>query len=100
MYRYRVVSKREVGRPKIKTYATLAAAEKRITLLTSPEPWIALGHQPDDLVRCHGGPECNCDGMTYREQTAKLRAEMPTLEWVRLERREVGPWEAAPAKEG
>ncbi|MDX9913250.1 MAG: hypothetical protein RBS77_01570 [Candidatus Moranbacteria bacterium] len=85
-YRYRVVSKREGIRPKIKTFATLKAAQKRIALLTDPEPWKVLGAGPDDIF--------NTDTMqTYGEFTDAIRGDMPALEWVRLERREVSPWQ-------
>lgn len=91
-YRYRVVSKREGLRPKVKTFATLAAAQKRITVLTSPEPWVAMGRGPDDYVCCSGF-SCGCGGATYREETQALRTQMPALLWVRLDRREVSPWQ-------
>ena len=90
-YRYRVVSKRAEGRAKVATFATLAAARKRMTLLLSHEPWTALGNKATDLVCCEGFM-CSCGGKTFEEDTAERREKMPALLWVRLERREVSPW--------
>jgi len=91
-YRYRVVSRRAEGRPKVATFSTLAAAQKRVALLTSPEPWTVLGLKADDLVCCDGSM-CSCGGKTCEEDTVERRAAMPGLLWVRLERREVTPWQ-------
>ena len=96
--RYRVVSKREGSRPKVCVYATLAAAQKRLVLL-GPEPWKAYGKGPDDLKCCAGGYECNCGGRTEREVTDDMRAEMPPLEWVRIDVREVTPWRPLESEE-
>lgn len=86
---YRVVSKREGVRPIVKVFATLRGARHRLTLL-GPEPWLAYRRTADDICR----PE---DGLTEREYTAEIRADMPALEYVRLESREVGEWVACEA---
>jgi hypothetical protein len=96
---YRVVSKREGQRPTVKRYASRAAAERRLVLL-GPEPWRAYGKGPDDPCEMHehtawGGEDMAFDGTTERACTEKMRAEMPALEYVRLEWRVVGTWETA-----
>ena len=94
---FRVVWKREGLRPKKRVYVQRTRAEKFLQLF-GPEPWTYLGHQPDDLVCC-SGRECGCGGLTYAEYDRSKRAELPKLEWIRVETREVGAWHGAPASE-
>lgn len=96
-YQYRVVwMRKEFQRyPKKRNYETERGARRFMTLL-GPEPWLAFdpNAKPDDL-KCCGGYECNCQGLTNKEfNDAK---EWGEVEWVRLERRKVSEWgEAAP----
>lgn len=78
---------------KRKRYASLKAAQ-RWTQLLGPEPWLALGKNADALVCCSGDrySECGCGGLTWREQADDKRREMPALEYVQIDVREVGPW--------
>ena len=87
---------KRVGYPeKRKTYWSERAAQRRIDLM-GPEPWKALGKDPDDYWCCPGTPihQCGCDGITVRERLLD-RGDMPTLEYTRIESREVtlGEWE-------
>jgi len=95
---YRVVWKREGCDRKVRRYATRSGAE-RFLLLFGPEPWLAYapGCDPDKPDCCAGrkSDECGCDGMTPRQRAAATDAELPKLEWVRLEEREVGAWKVS-----
>ena len=91
---YRVVSKRTGCRTKAVEYARRSSALRRMTLF-GPEPWKAWGQEPDELMCCPGNM-CGCGGVTNREQHEAIRENMPRLEWIRLEVREVGPWEVDP----
>jgi len=84
-------------RPKTRRYSTRRGAEK-FMLLLGPEPWryYAPTRNADDLVCC-SGYECGCGGMTYREQSDKTREDMPDIEYVRLEVREIGEWKTMEA---
>jgi hypothetical protein len=88
---YKVSYKRVGLDARRKKFARLASAERFIALL-GPEPWLVLGKDPDDFQCCPGN-ECGCGGATVRESDAAYREGMPDLEYVRLERRTVGPWE-------
>lgn len=88
---YRVKWKRVDSRVKRVNYVSRKRAENRLLLLTSDEPWLAMGKSPDEFVCCDGY-ECGCSGMTIREESDRLRAAMPALEYARIECREVGPW--------
>lgn len=87
---YRVVWKREGHRQKVRLFATRAGAERQLVRL-GPEPWTAAGKGPDD-VRCCAGFGCGCEGLTEHEWSEALAAEMPPLEFVRLESRPALPW--------
>lgn len=92
---YRVVWKREGGKVRRREFKTHRGAARYLALL-GPEPWTAYGQKPDD--ECGGrGSRCYCGGYgrpkrTIRECNEDRRADMPTLEYVRLECREVGAW--------
>lgn len=87
---YRIVWQRKNGVQLIKHYRTRRGAEKRYALLTSVEPWKAIGRKATDYVCCDGS-ECDCEGLTRRQQTAKIRRDSPLL-YARFETREVGAW--------
>lgn len=102
-YEYRVVWKRRGLNQKSKRYATLKGAE-RFALLLGPEPWRALGVDPDER-HCCSGHECACDGRTWREMLIAKRTTpgfgeedcgMPPIKYIRIEKRPVAEWEAAP----
>lgn len=94
-YEYRVIWKRSGLDRKVRRYATLAGAQRYVRLF-GPEPWTAFGDGgPDDFWCCSGGPECACEGETNAERAESQSADMPDLEYARIERREVGTWEAA-----
>lgn len=102
-YEYRVVWQRRGMDRKSKRYAALKSAKKRV-LLMGPEPWLALGVNPDEY-HCHKGQsaynECGCDGLTWREHLLNARKGsmhqdddgMPPIEFIRIERRPVSDWE-------
>lgn len=98
MKEYRVVWKRQENRRKVKRYATRPRAERFIALMTSPEPWKLFptyAHMdPDKPYCCEGGPysECACGGLTLREHFASFRKDLPPIEYVHIEEREVGKW--------
>jgi hypothetical protein len=58
-----------------------------------PEPWKALGQDPDEHVCCNS-TECGCGGDTWREHLLSSRGDMPPLEYTIIESREVtlGKW--------
>lgn len=102
MKEYRVVWKRESferdgitsrSKQKRKRYVSLKRAERFMRLLTSAEPWKELGQDGDDYFCC-SGHECGCGGQTVREAFTAKYADMPPVEFVRLEEREVGKWGA------
>lgn len=91
---------------KSKRYASLKAAQKRIQFM-GPEPWLALGENPDELMCCPGRAEneCGCGGVTWREHLLGQRQEsgldpdstgMPPIEYMRIERRPVSDWAPLP----
>lgn len=91
---FRVVSKRAGMKRKTREFRTRRGADRRMLLL-GPEPWLAFdGRGPDDFWCCAGSPECGCGGQSVREYHAARRAELPAMEYFRLEVRDVGPWEA------
>jgi hypothetical protein len=78
-------------RSKIKRFRSLKTA-KKFMLLLGPTPWEYFGKKKDDYVCCSGN-YCACDGKTYGSQAqAKIDAGMPAIEYIRLEKREVGPY--------
>lgn len=90
---YRVIWKREGMRTKRFRSVSRAAAERRLALMTSPEPWKFYNPPKEgDQQICCSGHECGCFGATYREEAEAKYKEMPKLEWIRLEAREVGKW--------
>lgn len=93
MTEYRVHWKRLGLKPKSRRYASLKVA-RRFMLLFGPEPWRAYAPEShgDDLVCCRGSRDCACGGVTYAERAATERENMPAIEWVRIEGREVGEW--------
>lgn len=88
---YRVKWKREGLKAKIKVFQTRAAAERRLTLL-GPEPWKAMGREPESKWCC-SGYQCACGGVTVREESENTRKTMPRLEYVQLEKRQVQMWQ-------
>ena len=91
-YEYRVVWKRsfEGAKEKRKIFQSLHGAERLMTIL-GPEPWKAWGKDPDSLICCSGSM-CTCGGRTYREDSESTRADMPEIEYLRIEKREIGEW--------
>lgn len=94
---YRVVWKRRGMNRKSKRFQSLKAAQRRVLLL-GPEPWLALGLDPDE--RCCSGLECGCGGRTNRENLLAQRntpihpdaGPMPEIEYIRIESRPLGDW--------
>ena len=91
MYEYRVCSQRVGQRKKIKRFASLKMAQRRIAIL-SDDPWAALGLDPDDKFCCDSYM-CGCGGMTNREKDADYKKDLPALEYVRIEKRAIGEWD-------
>lgn len=93
-YTYRVVSKREGRRTKYKTFATIKAAERRLALLTSAEPWKLKDPRNNiDEVVCCDGYECGCGGETHGEAFEAFKKETATLLDAYIEKRPVGDWQ-------
>lgn len=90
---FRLRWKREGMDEKRKTYLSEKAVRRRIALM-GPEPWTALGHEPDEPFCCNGHM-CACGGQTWREKLLGDRGDMPPLEYTVVESREVtqGDWE-------
>jgi hypothetical protein len=95
---YRVVWQRYGSRRKTRVFAQRSSAD-RFVLLFGPEPWRAynrgLGADPEARAceRLHDFCEdCGCDGRTVREDCELRRANMPPLQSIHMEIREVGPW--------
>ena len=92
---YRVAWRRKgFRRTKYRTYKSEAAA-KRFMLLFGAEPWLYNPKKGPEATWCCDGYECGCGGGTVREYHAKMREEVPALEFLRLESRPVGAWRAA-----
>ena len=89
---FRLRWKRVGFKEKRKVFWSERAAQRRITLM-GPEPWKALGKEPDDRMCC-SGEECGCGGDTWREHLLSNRGDMPPLEYTIIESREVtlGNW--------
>lgn len=115
-WRFRVIWKRAGYRPKSKQFGQLRHALKAFRLM-GPEPWRYFSGSPDPELRwhckeCEGVgtitikqnpaynyavtltvPCAKCfGGSTIREYIERRRAELPAMEWVRLEERPMGPW--------
>lgn len=90
---FRVVWKRQGLPIKRKKYPARSRAEKFMTIFGSC-PWLAFDQDPD-AFECCSGHGCSCGGRTIRQAFAERYAEIPKLEWVRLEYRMVGPWQPA-----
>ena len=75
---------------KSKTFASMKAAQRHIRILTSDEPWRewAPDDGPSDLVCCPGH-QCCCGGLTRAEDRDQKRAELPAIEWIRIEERTI-----------
>lgn len=86
---YRVIYKREGLNPKRKRYVSLKRAERFVRIL-GPEPWKEFGKHAES--RCCDGQECACGGLTEQERQDEYMKDVPKLEYVRIEQREVGKW--------
>src|SRR3990167_10458649 len=94
---YRVLIQRAGNAVKDWRARSLKAVERRIGLLTSPEPWRFYGDDEtrrkyaDDYVCCPGTQYdmCGCGGETMREATEHKRRDLPPIEWIRVSKRQV-----------
>jgi len=90
---------------KHKLFYTGAAARRWMAVL-GPEPWLAFKHGPDDpACRCEENstlgdwdeppniPHCDRCGFTRREWMKHKRQDIPPIDWIKIERRTLGPWE-------
>ena len=90
---WRVTWRREgMQRAKSKRFALERTARKWVALLTSDEPWVVLGKDPDKVECCSGGYECGCAGVTIRESMEATRANLPKITDLRVDSRTVGAW--------
>lgn len=100
---YRLLIKRTGNAVKERRARSMKSIERHIGLLTSPEPWRFYGvgessrKGPDDYVCCAGTyhDQCSCGGLTMREETEERRRNLPPIESIRVERRQITstPWE-------
>lgn len=90
---YRVVVTREGQRPKVTRYATKRAAERRLRLVKSPEPWrVLFPDRAPDEPWCCDGYMCGCKGESAQEFAGRVRAELPALVSAVIQSRPVGAW--------
>lgn len=104
---YRLLVQRTGNAVKDWRARSMKAVERRIGLLTSPEPWRFYGDRenrskgPDDYFCCAGTyhNQCGCGGSTMRQEAELKRKDLPPIEWIRLERRQITttPWESCEA---
>jgi hypothetical protein len=89
---YRVVWKREGLIPKRRPYKIKKAAERFMRIL-GPEPWKAFNQNPEDYYCCCGA-ECDCRGISVKQEYQDRSKIYPKIEFIRLESREVmeGEW--------
>lgn len=93
---YRVVIRREGQRPKYRKFVKWSAVERLLVLL-GDQPWKAWAPDVDgNEVECCDGYMCGCGGMTYAEGALKVREQMPKLESITIQQRQVGIWEEKP----
>lgn len=98
-YEYRVRWLRVGGRVKTRVFQELRFARRFVALL-GPEPWTALGKDPDALFCCKGRreDECACGGITWREHLLSKREGewgIAALMFAEIQRRRVEEWTAA-----
>jgi hypothetical protein len=94
---YRLLIQRKGNALKDWRCRSLKGVERRIGLLTHPEPWRFFASRyealkgPDDYVCCAGTyhDECSCGGVTMREQSEAARRDLPPIESLRLEARQI-----------
>lgn len=96
---FRVTVQRAGCAPKVKRLRSRRGLRRYLTLL-GPRPWEAFGKTPEAYACCSGW-ECGCGGRTMREDAETRRANLPALESVRVESREVtrAPWQTFEAPE-
>ena len=90
---FRVVYRRVGYRKKARRFSTKVGAERFLRIF-GPEPWTAFtkAQRDPDAYYCCPGRECGCGGFSVREFHERQRAELPPLEYARLEHRAVGAW--------
>lgn len=96
-HEYRVLWQREGGKPRARIFQSERGARRLVTFM-GPEPWKALGKEPDAPYCCSRGPaSCGCGGKTNREhflgQRGGERGITPLVSCA-VERRAVGAWES------
>ena len=97
MYEYRIVCKRQ-GQQKKNFKSRSVRLIQRRTYLLGDTPWKAFGKEPYDFICCDGksldwsGEICGCKGETYKEQAETMKAQLPPVEYIKVEYREVGEW--------
>jgi hypothetical protein len=97
---YRVTYKRAGREPRRHTCGNLGQLRRFLFLLGS-EPWRGFspdgsGNEadPDELVCC-SGYECECGGLTWREQSDARREELKLtpLQWVKVAARPIARYQ-------
>ena len=88
---YRIVWEREGIRRKTKRYRSLKMLKRYVRLLKNDRPWEIFNLDKDDNYCC-GGHECGCQGETVEEHFQNRYVEIPDLEYLYLESREIGEW--------
>lgn len=88
---YRVVWKREGCGRRVKIFALLKSAERRVSLMTSDKPWEAFGKKAEEY-NCCSGRECGCGGQTVEQTFNQVRSSIPKLIFVEIEERPIGSW--------
>jgi hypothetical protein len=94
---YRLSWLREGNKPKHKKYRSMKPVNRMLALLTSPEPWVVIGRDPDDRMCC-SGYECACSGQTVRDEMLARREGLPPILWTKVAKRTVTQtaWEETP----
>lgn len=91
---YRLLIQRTGNSRKDWRTRSLKSLANRIGLLTSPEPWRFYGSRDErerdgDELACCRGEACGCGGLTVREQALAPRENLPQIESLYVEKRQI-----------
>ena len=95
---YRVAYKREGLNPKSRGCGKNRAKAVRCLAFFEGRYQDAYPQSKPDAYSCCDGHECGCRGLTWAEEWAEMAeyaANLPPLEYLRIETRQVPPWTPA-----